>query len=46
MSTTAATEFTYLSDIQPRKGAWKKWTHLRHHQAHWLVECVSEAVSD
>ena len=38
-------EFTHMADIVPRPPVLNRWERVRHRQAHWLAECVAEAVS-
>lgn len=38
-------EYVHLADIKPRSDAHVNWEHRRHHQVHWLAECIAEFVS-
>ena len=39
-------KFIHVGELVPRPGFMRTWEKLRHAQAHWLVECVAEFVSD
>ena len=38
-------KFAHMADVYPRQRLFTKWERYRHRQAHWLVECIAEAVS-
>jgi hypothetical protein len=39
-----ATELIHLEDVHPRTGLAAKWQRARHRKAHWLAQCLAEAV--
>lgn len=39
-------DVVHLADVQTRSQVFTVWERYRHRQAHWLVECAAETVSD